>query len=108
MANLKSSKKDIRRIARRTEANRTIKSRLKTLRKRVLGSEEAAVVGPCAVEMASALDKAAKTGVIHRNKANRLKSIAARRLARLAQAAPAVAESAAVETAEAETSTDKA
>lgn len=70
MANLQSSKKDIRRIARRTERNTVVNSRLKTLRKRALGeasSEDKAAY-------ASALDKAVKSGVIHRNKANSEKS----------------------------------
>lgn len=70
MANLKSSKKDIRRIARRTERNTTTSSRLKTLRKKALG--EASDSDKCAY--ASALDKAVKSGVIHKNKADREKS----------------------------------
>ena len=70
MANLKSSKKDIRRIARRTERNTAVRSRLKTLRKRALG--EAAPTDKSAY--ASALDKAVKSGVIHRNKADTEKS----------------------------------
>jgi small subunit ribosomal protein S20 len=70
MANLKSSKKDIRRIARRTERNTIVSSRLKTLRKKALG--EAPAEDKAAY--ASALDKAVKTGVIHRNKANSEKS----------------------------------
>lgn len=76
MANLKSSKKDIRRISRKTERNRTVRTRLKNLRK---GALEAVSTGgeaaPAAVkELSSGLDKAVKRGVIHRNKANRLKS----------------------------------
>jgi small subunit ribosomal protein S20 len=70
MANLKSSKKDIRRIARRTERNTATSSRLKTLRKKALG--EAAPDDK--VAYASALDKAVKAGTLHRNKANREKS----------------------------------
>jgi small subunit ribosomal protein S20 len=70
MANLKSSKKDIRRIARRTERNTAVSSRLKTLRKKALG--EASEGDKKAY--ASALDKAVKSGVIHRNKASREKS----------------------------------
>jgi small subunit ribosomal protein S20 len=75
MANLKSSKKDIRRIARRTERNTVQKSRLKTLRKKSLGDCAAAD----ATVYASALDRAVKTGVIHQNKANREKSKLARK-----------------------------
>ena len=87
MANLKSSEKDIRRITRKTERNRTVRTRLKNLRK---GALEATAKGdaqaPAAVQaLASGLDKAVKRGVIHRNKANRLKS----RMA--AKAAPAKA-----------------
>jgi len=70
MANLKSSKKDIRRIARRTERNAATKSRLKTLRKQALGEAEAEKKA----SYASALDKAVKAGVIHQNKASREKA----------------------------------
>lgn len=70
MANLKSSKKDIRRIARRTARNVAVRSRLKTLRKKALG--EAPILDKSAY--ASALDKAVKAGVIHRNKADSEKS----------------------------------
>lgn len=75
MANLKSSKKDIRRIARRTERNTVEKSRLKTLRKKVIGDRPDAD----ATVYASALDRAVKSGVIHKNKANREKSKLARK-----------------------------
>ena len=86
MANLKSSQKDIRRIKRRTERNRVITTRLKTLRKKVLAAQQGAE-GEAATEAGrvyvSALDKAAKTGIIHRNKANREKA----KLAKIAKAA---------------------
>lgn len=75
MANLKSSKKDIRRIARRTERNTVQNSRLKTLRKKVIGDRPEAD----ASVYASALDRAVKSGVIHKNKANREKSKLARK-----------------------------
>ena len=74
MANLKSSKKDIRRIGRRTERNVATRSRLKTLRKKAL--EDAPASDKTAY--ASALDKAVKSGVVHKNKANREKSKIAR------------------------------
>jgi small subunit ribosomal protein S20 len=74
MANLKSSKKDIRRIARRTERNRAVKSRLKTLRKKLVGE----VNDENKAAYASAVDRAMKAGVIHPNKANREKSKIAR------------------------------
>lgn len=74
MANLKSSQKDVRRISKRTERNRAVVSRLKTLRK-------GAVADPSDENKAaymSAIDKASKTGVIHSNKADREKSKIAR------------------------------
>ncbi len=74
MANLKSSKKDIRRIARRTERNIALKSRLKTLRKKALGDAS----DSDKTAYASALDKAVKANVVHKNKANREKSKIAR------------------------------
>lgn len=75
MANLKSSKKDIRRISRRSARNASTRSRLKTLRKKVVG--ENPVDGDKAA-YASALDRAAKTNVVHPNKVNREKSKMAR------------------------------
>lgn len=82
MANLKSSQKDIRRIEKRSEHNRGIRSSLKTLRKKVVSAaSENAEQGTAAVrEYSSSLDKAAKTGIIHKNKAARLKSRAAKAL----------------------------
>ena len=75
MANLKSSAKDARRIARRTARNTATRSRLKTLRKKVVGEnpnpEDKAAY-------ASALDRAGKTNLVHRNKVNREKAKLAR------------------------------
>ncbi len=86
MANLKSSKKDVRRTIRRTERNRRAKSRIKTLRKGLLQSD--ATSAPRALqELSAALDKGAKTNLLHRNKANRLKSRAARLATRLSASA---------------------
>jgi small subunit ribosomal protein S20 len=75
MANLKSSKKDIRRIAKRTERNGAMRSRLKTLRKKAIGEAPAEDLS----SYASTLDKAVKAGVIHSNKADREKAKIARR-----------------------------
>ncbi|MEX0323346.1 MAG: 30S ribosomal protein S20 [Puniceicoccaceae bacterium] len=74
MANLKSSKKDIRRTARRTERNTAAKTRLKTMRKKAVGESSDEDKNA----YASALDKAVKGGVIHKNKAAREKSKIAR------------------------------
>jgi len=87
MANTKSAQKNIRKSAVRTEANRKVKSRLKTLTKTAkaaIESKDTAAIKTASSKVVSASDKAAKTGVIHKNKANRLKS-------RLAKAAKATA-----------------
>ena len=81
MANLKSSQKDIRRIERRTARNRVVTTRLKTLHKKVLTAQkdgDATALAELGRLYSSALDKAAKTGVIHLNKANRQKATMAR------------------------------
>jgi small subunit ribosomal protein S20 len=76
MANLKSSKKDARRIARRTARNVSVRSRLRTLSKKVkeLAEKKSANLAAAARAYISALDKAAKTGVIHANKVARHKA----------------------------------
>ena len=74
---LKSSIKDTRRIITRTARNRTIKSRLKTLRQNLSESVEnkdKTEIKEAAKNYVSALDKAVKRGIIHRNKASRHKS----------------------------------
>ena len=70
MANLKSSQKDIRRTATRTARNTAVKSKLKTLRKKVVTEASADNKS----SYASALDKAVKSGVVHPNKVAREKS----------------------------------
>ena len=76
MANIKSSKKDTRRTASRTERNKTVRSRIKTLAKKVetSGDKESAS------SLASAVDKAIKSGVVHPNKAARIKSRLAKKV----------------------------
>lgn len=77
MANIKSSKKDIRRTIRRAADNKQVRSRLKTLTKSATAAVktgDADKVKAAAKVTASAYDKAVKKGVIHKNKANRLKS----------------------------------
>ncbi len=71
MANLKSSKKDIRRIEKRTERNRSAKSALKTYVKKVRKAVEAGDSDSAQAAMVTAakfLDKAAAKGIIHKNK----------------------------------------
>lgn len=77
MANLKASKKNIRRIATQSARNRTVKSTLKTLAKKVLlgaKNDNKEALKSAAIEFVSLLDKAAKRNIIHPNKASRQKA----------------------------------
>ena len=71
MANTKSALKYIRKTETRTLRNRQVKTRLKTLAKKVQSAVEAkdkdALVA-VSKEYISALDKAGKTGLVHHNK----------------------------------------
>lgn len=85
MANIRSAEKNIRKTKTRTAHNQAVKSRLRTLRKKVVAAVEkgdAKAAEASLSEFASAADKAAKTKVIHKNAAARLKSRAAAKLAK--------------------------
>ncbi len=92
MPNTKSAERRARNSARKHQRNRSVKSKLKTLEKNYLGilaspnKEQAATTFRV---VCSALDKAAKTGVIHRATANRKKSRLAARLNAVTKAAVA-------------------
>jgi small subunit ribosomal protein S20 len=92
MANKKSSKKDLRRTAKRTVRNKTTKTALKTYVKKakLAAAGEDQQSATAALSLAQKmLDKAAQRGIIHKNQA-------ARRMSRVAKAAnkAAAAESA--------------
>jgi small subunit ribosomal protein S20 len=80
MANNKASVKSIKQTGKRTIKNRTIISRLRTQLKKVLSlaKENSSGTREAAIEYVSYLDKAAKVGVIHHNKATRHKSMMAK------------------------------
>jgi len=83
MANTKSAQKNNRKTIARTLRNRSRKTRLKTLAKKVqtlaeLGDKEA--LKAAATDYISAMDKAAKSNLVHRNKASRTKSTMAKLL----------------------------
>jgi small subunit ribosomal protein S20 len=84
MANTKSAGKRARQTTVRSLRNRSVLTRLRKMHKSVAGTtgqkEESSVR-----ELISAVDKAAKRGIIHRNAANRRKA----RLNKLRTAAPA-------------------
>lgn len=83
MANTKSAIKAARKTVRLTERNRGTKTRLKTLRKRLdtLTASKDASAKTVAAQYVSAMDKAVKSGVVHRNAASRAKSHASKVLA---------------------------
>lgn len=92
MANTKSSKKDIRRTAKKTLRNRETRSALKTHIKKsrvATTAGEAPTIQSALVNAVSALDKAAQRGIIHKNQA-------ARRKSRIAKAAAAALKNAGV------------
>jgi len=72
MANTKSAAKRSRQSLTRAHQNRSVRARLRTLQKRVRSTAK-----PDAEQirsLISALDKAAKRGIIHRNAADRRKA----------------------------------
>lgn len=72
MANTKSASKRSRQSIKRMQHNRSVRTRLRNLQKRVRG--QASVDRKEISEFISALDKAAKRGMIHRNAARRRKA----------------------------------
>ncbi|GAA0181918.1 30S ribosomal protein S20 [Clostridium sediminicola] len=83
MANIKSAKKMIKVIDRRTLRNKMIKSALKTQMKKFEVALESKDVSASEVEFKAcvkALDMAASKGILHKNKANRTKSRLAAKL----------------------------
>ena len=81
MANTKSAIKAARKTARLTARNKAVNTRLKTLRKKLDAAvksgkpDEAKAAGAAYV---SAMDKATKSGVVHKNAASRAKSHASK------------------------------
>ncbi len=77
MANIKSSIKDIRRSKRRRERNLPQKTKLKTLRKKILKFLEENKLQEAKEtfkQYARFLDRAARKNIIHRKQADRKKS----------------------------------
>jgi small subunit ribosomal protein S20 len=85
MANTKSAIKAARKTERQTLRNKAVKTRLKTLHKKfeaaAAGTDKEAVRSAGA-DYASAMDRATKSGVVHRNAAARAKSHVAKALAK--------------------------
>ena len=86
--NIKAAEKWVRQSAKRRARNLDLKTRLKTIFKKAAEQSDAAT----ASSVESEFDRAAKRGIIHKNKAARKKSRLAKRVAAAAvqaQAAPA-------------------
>jgi small subunit ribosomal protein S20 len=84
MANHKATKKDVRQVAKRREKNRyqgkTTRNAMRNLRA-LTDAGEAKEALPAVI---SKIDKLAKKGVIHKNKAANLKSALAKSIAKIA------------------------
>lgn len=80
MANNSSALKRVRQIEKRTATNRVLKTRVKNLRKgvdeAVAGGDDKAISEALSL-YSSAVDRAAKKSIFHKNKAANLKSKAA-------------------------------
>ncbi len=72
MANTKSAAKRARQTLKRSLRNRSVVTRLRTMQKQVRSADTPNVDGIRTI--ISAIDKAAKRGIIHRNAANRRKA----------------------------------
>ena len=88
MANTKSAAKRARQTARRSLRNRSVLTRLRRLHKNV-ASGGTPTDGKGVRELISAVDKAAKRGIIHRNAARRRKARLLRKVRAAAAPAPA-------------------
>ena len=87
MAHTQSAKKRIRQTIARTAVNRSIMSRVRTLRKKVDAAVEGKDKDAAAVaynNFASAIDKAAKRGTVPANRSSNYKSKAAKAIASIA------------------------
>lgn len=77
MANSASALKRARQTETRTARNKSLSTRMKTLRKKTLAAAEAGdkdAAQKAFSEFSSAVDKCAKKNIIHKNKAANLKS----------------------------------
>ena len=86
MPNIKSAKKRVLVIDKKTQRNKAIKSALKTLEKKFLTAIEAndkETATKLYPETVSAIDSAVTKGVIHKNNANNRKAKLAKKLAAL-------------------------
>jgi small subunit ribosomal protein S20 len=84
MANHKATKKDMRQAAKRRDRNRYYGKTTRNAIRDFRTVEEKAAAGDKMPEVISMIDKLAKRGIIHKNKASNLKSKLTKRLNTLA------------------------
>jgi small subunit ribosomal protein S20 len=84
MANHKATKKDMRQSAKRRERNRYAGKTTRNAIRDFKTTPDKATAGKSLPEVISMIDKLAKTGVIHKNKASNLKSKLTKRVNTLA------------------------
>ncbi|HZH65669.1 MAG TPA: 30S ribosomal protein S20 [Flavisolibacter sp.] len=85
MANHKATKKDTRQAAKRRERNRYTGKTTRNAIRDFKGLTDATAAGEKLPAVASMLDRLAKSGVIHKNKASNLKSKLAKKANALAK-----------------------
>jgi small subunit ribosomal protein S20 len=95
LPNIKAAEKWTRQTLKRTTRNKDVKTRLKTAFKKAVAAQD----GEAAKSVESQFDKAAKSGIIHKNKAARKKSRLAKALAKTTAAPAPKARTAAKKTA---------
>ena len=79
MANHKATKKDVRQAAKRRDRNRYYGKTTRNAIRDLKGLSEVTAYNDKMPDVASMIDKLAKRGVIHKNKASNLKSKLAKR-----------------------------
>ena len=84
MANHKATKKDVRQVAKRREQNRYVGKTTRNAMRNLRATTDSAAANESLPAVISKIDKLAKKGVIHKNKAANLKSAMAKAIAKLA------------------------
>ena len=84
MANHKATKKDVRQATKRRERNRYYGKTTRNAIRDIRTVSEKAAAGEQLPEVISMIDKLAKRGIIHKNKASNLKSKLSKRVNALA------------------------
>ena len=85
MANHKATKKDMRQASKRRERNRYYGKTTRNAVRELRSTEASAAAGEKLPGVIAMIDKLAKKGVIHKNKASNLKSKLSRRVNSLAK-----------------------